>query len=78
MNGIWKIRLITLHETKQGINNVALILYDSYINTSFKDTKLSPVQTIIGRIVNKILPTTAIILLNTIIKIDYISKLKQS
>lgn len=72
-----KTRLTKLHKTKQDIN-LALIFYDSYINTSLKETKLSPVQTMIGRIVNKILPTTAIILLNTIIKIDYISKLNQS
>lgn len=72
-----KTRLIKFHETKQDIN-LALILYDSYINTSLKDTKLAPVQTMTGRIVNKILPTTAIVLLNTIIKIYYISKLNQS
>lgn len=72
-----KNRFIKFHETKQDIN-LALILYDSYINTSLKDTKLSPVQTMIGRIGNKILPTTAIILLNTIIKIYYRSKLNQS
>lgn len=72
-----KTRLIKFHETKQDIN-LALIFYDSYVNTSMKDTKLSPVQTMIGKIVNKILPTTAIILLNTITKIEYIIKLNKS